>query len=403
MAVIRCRVCRLPFTEAEAPAGICASCAPVPEVVAPPPVPVPEQPGPMPAAVSSGKGWLVAAGALVIAAGVIVWSLTRDGGESDELPALRAAKESAETQARDAQTALARAKSDQQQAEERLASVEALGKRASLDKAAAEEAARAAAETLEKARLDQLALQEELVATRQATHPKPAPTARLENLPPPPAAQVAQPERPNRVPPPRVAEVPRERVPDVQAVAVQAPDAEGFELVRLDRPAEAHNLPPLNNGTKIKLVGRVRTLRIEGLNGGSALDASELKADEIELTGNVNAGAQVRLNAPGGTVRIPDINGDSWVQIDAPDGKVTVGHVNGQANVTITAKEVEFRESITGPGSRVAVTLSRAGWLKYKEIQGGARVSLKKSSPRDPEPRIEAGKVRDGSEFRRVK
>jgi hypothetical protein len=289
----------------------------------------------------------------------------------------------------------------------------------------------------------------------------------------------------------------------------------------LDRPDGEYTVEPLPDRKKIRITGKVRTLKVNLIREESGLDASELEAQEIvvldriavrsrvrlcapngkvemrgpleedsqleivapnssiEMRGKVDVRSTLKVNAPGGRVTFSQPTGGgkdgskieqdskvfitakevefrgkvsvrATVEVTAPDGRVTFseptsagregskidqdskvtvtakdvefhGKVDVRARVTVTApggrvtfseptapgkegskidqdskifvtaKDVDFRGTITGQNTRAFVTLTRDGSLKFKGLEGTARIEYRKADPSDPEPTVEAG------------
>jgi hypothetical protein len=176
---------------------------------------------------------------------------------------------------------------------------------------------------------------------------------------------------------------------------------DAVRVVKVDRPNDDYIQVPLNNGAQVKLVGKARRLVLGAIDGGAALDASELITSEV-FVGYVNNRARLRLKAPGGTVKIKELNGQSQVEVAAPGGRVTVAHVTGDAVVAIHAKEADFPGVISGANTQVVVTLSKAGRLHFADLAGAARLHWRKDQPGDPAPDIIPGQINAAAEFRGV-
>jgi outer membrane biosynthesis protein TonB len=185
------------------------------------------------------------------------------------------------------------------------------------------------------------------------------------------------------------------------------------EVEQINNPDGEHTVQTLNDGTKLKLKGKVGTLKINGLNGGSVLDALHLEAKEIIITGGVNGESLLRLNAPQGKVIFrADINGSSLVQVFAPDGVVIFGNpdkqpgqgsqINGESQLDIVAREVDLRGPVNGTHTEIDVVLSKGGKLSFHELHGASRLLYSNLDPADPTPTIQAGKIMGAAQFKKV-
>ena len=133
--------------------------------------------------------------------------------------------------------------------------------------------------------------------------PRAAPTAPVARPlppapPPPPAVETAPPPRrfsepvAEELPPPRVAAAPRPdpQLPLVMTVDVNRPDG-SFYLSKTD----------IEPGQTVILRGVVQRLKLY-TQPGVTLDASQLVAREVSVSGKISGDTVVRLNAPGGVV-----------------------------------------------------------------------------------------------------
>lgn len=175
----------------------------------------------------------------------------------------------------------------------------------------------------------------------------------------------------------------------------------------VNSPNGSITLPPITGGRTVKLTGVVKTLKVTSLDNKSVLDASRLEAREIIILRGINDGSTAKLNAPDGIVTFEgQVNNGSNVVVTAPGGKVLFqdanNNINSDSRITITASDVEFRGQINGDGTQINVTLTRGGQLKFREINGAARLHYKNADATLPDPRIEAGIVRNTAELKKL-
>jgi hypothetical protein len=175
-----------------------------------------------------------------------------------------------------------------------------------------------------------------------------------------------------------------------------------------DGPNRAFDLPngtvevgDLNGDERLTLAGKVKTLRVGGLNGEVVLDASKLEASEVVIGGDINGGTVLKLNAPGGRVVIAgSVNGSAKLTIHAPGGEVVVegegANVTGGTVVVVTARRVDLRALVNG-GARVEATLTAGGSLRAARMDGGAAVRYKPAKAGGPAPVVETGDLRGGA------
>jgi hypothetical protein len=177
------------------------------------------------------------------------------------------------------------------------------------------------------------------------------------------------------------------------------------EIVRtIDQPGLPYVVESLTQGGQLRLVGTSRTLIVGRVSGASTLDASQLGAKKIICSDQIDGRSTVKLNAPGGVVEVRS-KLDDWASLEvyAPNGTVTFteptrlavegSEIGGGADIHITAKVVEFRGIVGGARTKVSVTLTRDGALKFQKLADGAYLEYRKADPADPEPRVERGTV----------
>jgi hypothetical protein len=218
--------------------------------------------------------------------------------------------------------------------------------------------------------------------------PRPSPGAAASSASPPAAPLERRPVQ-AEPPSPRQPRLPPEPPAPRQVAA-------GGET-NIDMPDGQYVMGPLVNSSAARLTGKVRSLKVGPVEGGSTLDASALEAREIVFTDKIDGRSTVTVSAPGGRVEFRGPVADrSDVSVIAPGGSVTFaerGQIDGESRVTITARDVDLGGTISGAATRVVVTLTRGGALKFREIAGAARLYWRKADKADPEVRLEAGRV----------
>jgi hypothetical protein len=179
----------------------------------------------------------------------------------------------------------------------------------------------------------------------------------------------------------------------------------------IDRPAGKYTLEALRNHAVVKLRGRVHTLYVQSVDGGSVLDARELDAAIIVVSRPINGRSTVRLHAPGGSVTfLGEVKGQSTVEVRAPGGQVHFGKdrqdrasiINGESQVAITGRAVELRGTINGTRTHVVVALTRGGRLTVGQLNGRSRLDYRRQNPGDPAPFVHAGLIQPGAALRKV-
>ena len=183
-------------------------------------------------------------------------------------------------------------------------------------------------------------------------------------------------------------------------------------MIRLNRPNDDFKLDRVGEGNHIRLVGQVKRLLLDGAFDGATIDASELAVKEVYFYGRIDGGAAVKLKCTDGKISFQQgIGGGSTVEVDSGTGTVTFPTTGGNgrkstitegATVRVTGKTVTFAGLIDGSGTRVHVTLTPGGGLRFVQMDGSAKLLYRTASPLDPLPRLYAGELRGKAECRRV-
>ena len=231
--------------------------------------------------------------------------------------------------------------------------------------------------------------------------------------PPESEAAPAQPEKPPAAPasPPPAAPP----APDAKS-AVRPVLSQEITVSRsgtkIDSPLGEYTVEPLVGKTLERLRGKVKTLRINGLDADAVLEAEALEAREIIFAGPVGGRAKARVRAPGGTVEFRGpISGEARVTVDAAGGKVAFvkpaggqggAEVAGQVRVVIKAKEVDCQCPLNG-AAQIYVMFSAGAKLRFTEMGGASRIAYRKAKAKDPDLDIAWGIVRDEARCRENK
>jgi hypothetical protein len=250
---------------------------------------------------------------------------------------------------------------------------------------------------------------------RPAPQPRGPEVAELPKLDAPAAPQ--KPAVPAVAPMPR--EVVARPVPKLDPVAVgefQLPDPlppPGVVVTHtVNKPDDVYPIPTMKKGEHIVLKGKVKTLRVHGLDAGAVLDASGLEASVVTVTGKIDNRSTLKLKAPNGAVQLTaKVTGQSVVEINAPGGEVKFllpttekregSKIDGGSAVAVTARWIEFKGDITGNNTKVAVTLSRNAILKVASVGGRATVEYR-AQPGGLSPDVIVGDVARTALFRKV-
>jgi hypothetical protein len=187
------------------------------------------------------------------------------------------------------------------------------------------------------------------------------------------------------------------------------------ETHEFNEPMDVYSVPVLKKGEHVVLKGKekVRALRVHGLDAGAVLDASDLDAAVITVTGRIDNGAKLKLNALNGTVHISGkIDNKSEVTITAPGGEVKFmvattptrdgSKIDNGSTVAVTARVIEFKGDITGTDTRVSIVLTRNAWLKVAQVNGRAVVEYKSQVAAWSPPDVIVGPVAPGATFRKT-
>jgi hypothetical protein len=333
MPVSRCPHCSIALLDEEANGSHCPACGGElrsVEVVSAPAAPPPPLP------VSRPWGWMVATGvlALVVLLQWLSWPLTPSAantGDDGPLAALRSEKERAEQAAVASRAETARVRGEMQK---------------------------------------QIAgIREEELAKRNAAESKQTEAEKKMTLADQRAKQA------------------EERLKKEQDF-LNASD----ELVKLNRPDADYLVKALNDGASLTLMGKVGTLRVEGVNG-AFLDASRLEAKSIVFYQGINGRSMVKLHAPNGRVSLATINAEAQVEIDAPGGRTEIRDINGEAKLRVRTKELRLNGDVNGT-SLLNVVFTKDGSLKFVRLQGECKLLWKKDAPTDPEPAITRGEIK---------
>ncbi|MFO0797740.1 MAG: hypothetical protein U0804_09685 [Gemmataceae bacterium] len=176
-------------------------------------------------------------------------------------------------------------------------------------------------------------------------------------------------------PPPKSADSPAVAPPTVPT-AKEKPNPfrpTGPTPLVLDNP-DGETRPVVRPGGHLVLAGQVKRLVVPGLKAGAVLDASQLSAAEVEVTGPIDGGARLVARAPGGTV-------------------VLRATVDGGSVVDVVGRQVTFDAPVGGANTRATVALTSGGELRVAALNGSARVEYRRAAPADPPVRLSVGRV----------
>lgn len=175
-------------------------------------------------------------------------------------------------------------------------------------------------------------------------------------------------------------------------------------VVVLNDPKGEYLVPFTAGHEMVKLRGRIGKLAIDSVDGDALIDASGLIAESVEVAGEINGNAKLRLSAPQGKVTVPrTINGLAEVEIFAPGGSVILGTdhaeaINGATRVKITAAKVDLRGVVAG-SARVDLSIDGAGKLSFVHLSGSVRLACAQPDGAAALSEVAKGKVDPGAEF----
>ncbi len=174
---------------------------------------------------------------------------------------------------------------------------------------------------------------------------------------------------------------------------------ERADTVRLDQPGGHHRIDSLKDGQVVKLAGRIGTLHIGSISGGSTLDASRLEAREVHIERTVSDKSRAILRATVNASIHAGIDGGSSVDLEAPTGRVNINALSGGSRARLRGKEVAIHGVVSGPGTAVEAILTANGSLRFNAAADKARLVWRKDKASDPRPRVSPGRVEPGAAF----
>ncbi|MCS7022278.1 MAG: polymer-forming cytoskeletal protein [Gemmataceae bacterium] len=210
------------------------------------------------------------------------------------------------------------------------------------------------------------------------------------------------PPTPPSVPPPLPHQQP---LPQVQPAVFPEPDLPGGKhppilerlTFRIDQPEAVCTVPEewLRPGCALVLHGRVGELRLPRIPPHFQLDARQLTARSITLSGPRIESARLHLAAPEGVVACrTDLGRDAYLCIDAPGGTVRFGAINPWqpstlvieqgAKVFVRARHVHIDGTVQGDRTHVQVECTPPARLRVHTVRLGAHVEYRKApTPND--------------------
>lgn len=231
-----------------------------------------------------------------------------------------------------------------------------------------------------------------------APPPEPAPVEEVASGPTPPPAPFA-----HVAPPPRVVD----RAASVLFVPLVVPLPPLPTALRFDSPDEDLTFPRLADGSHVRLVGKVNRLYVNGVEGGSTLDASGLTAKVLIISGKIDGGSTLLAHCTGSAVTVKGmIVGRSRVVVEAPTAYVAFVDYSGKekgprvgegSEVTLSARSVAVAGSVAGKGTRFDLTFTPPGTLKFTALEDGALLRYRTEHRADPAPRVTPGKITGGA------
>ena len=371
MSAVRCPQCRLPLTDEEATGGSCSSCG---HELPPIEAPEPKTKAAPTASHDPAVAWLAAGVSLIVAVVAIAWSWTRTAGpvefEGTGSPAkiakLEADVESYKSRELELLGKLSALESQQTQ-------VAAEKEAALLDSTRAKSQFDVTAKDMKDAEAKLLAARTEIDRLqREAKQMRDALAGKADFMPP--------------------------------GVVREIRNGPNDKTLVLSSPRGDYTVDRLTAGAKVKISGVVKRLIVQGLDGGSVLDASggEFKAEEVRFVGPVVGGSSVRIVAAAANVEMGRIDGGSDVIVRVNGGKVKIDEVVGDSKVIAVTKDFSLKDFADGGKTTVTVTLTRDGHASFGELRGTSKLVVQKYDPGDPALRIDAGRVGPNAVFKKL-
>lgn len=237
---------------------------------------------------------------------------------------------------------------------------------------------------------------------------------------PVPEIATATPVPPIEVPvaesPPHVAPLPRSFVPppltQAPAPRLLTPDALPRQplvvTIDIDQPEGNYALSKsdIAPGQTIILRGRVKKFKTY-TQPGVTIDASQLVAEEISISGPVMSRTVLKLNAPKGHVMFSGyVSGQSTVEVMATDGTVYFSssgtNIGDGAKLVINTARLRCKGDITGNSTHLDVTLANGGSISAKSVLGAVRLDYRKTNPEDVRPILDIGTIDRKATIQRV-
>lgn len=164
--------------------------------------------------------------------------------------------------------------------------------------------------------------------------------------------------------------------------------------IELNQPDKIYALPySMKKGAHIVLKGKVKALKVPGLEAGAVLDASALEVATVTVSGKISGGSILKVSAPGGEVNFTY----------HPNARKDGAGIGGGATVEVTARVVEFKGDIGGAGTTVSVVLTRNAWLKVASVSDTAAVEYRSQAAGWAAPEVTVGPVAPTATFREKK
>jgi outer membrane murein-binding lipoprotein Lpp len=372
MSAVRCPSCRLPLTDEEANGGSCSSCGhELPRIEAP----EPKTKAAPTASHDPAVPWLAAGVSLLIAIVAVAWGLTHGAGPAEIEGAVGPAKIAK------LETDLETYKAREYEQLERVHTLEA-----ELAKIASDKDAARVDSTVANAKLDLTAKDMKEAEAKLA-----AAKAEIDRL-----QQEAK----------QMRDALAGKGDFMQpGVVKEIRNGPNDKTLVLSSPRGDFTIDRLVNGSKIKLSGVVKRLIVQGVDGGSHLDASffgDFKAEEIRFTGPIAGNSIVKIVSAGANVTLGRIDGDSTVTLRVLGGKVSVDEVVGDSKLLVWTKDFALKAFADGGKTGLNVTLTREGHLSFGELRGASKLIVQKFDRGDPDVRIEAGKVGPNAVFKKL-
>lgn len=176
----------------------------------------------------------------------------------------------------------------------------------------------------------------------------------------------------------------------------------------IDRPEGTFSLQKfaLEGMGRVILRGRVKRLSLS-VPLGTTVDATELKVEEIKVSGYIGSDTHLKFNVPQGEVEFSgEVAQGAKVDIHAPGGVVrflySTSNITSGATVNVVASKFLSKAEISGKNTHVTVTLDNGGIITAKALRDKAVLEYRKSNAGNSPPVIDIATQEPSTVVRRL-